>query len=226
MRDMRLMCVPRGKESSEAKCKKSGDSSQETVVRRQELGARNQEVGVGSLEPGGRKARISPFPAGFFPVVCAPWPACPGHPRLGVVGLAIAGLLLTSCGRPPEKVIDIQLFQQWQLQPGDVVAGRRLLGGLGDLSIDIKGKPIYAPFNGKVQPTTKVGCVVFSSPEVPAYSFRLCGLDHPKTGALQRGEEIGSGDVLQFAALRKQPNGKWAIVEPSQTILARTLSQS
>jgi hypothetical protein len=135
-------------------------------------------------------------------------------------------LLLTSCGRPAEKVIDIQLFQQWQLQPGDVVAGRRLLGGLGDLSIELKGKPIYAPFNGKVQPTTKAGCVVFSSPEVPAYWFRLCGLDRPKTGSLQKGQEIGSGDILQFAALRKQPNGKWAIVEPSQTILERTLSQS
>jgi hypothetical protein len=134
-------------------------------------------------------------------------------------------LLLTSCGSKPEPPIDVQLFQSWQLQPGDVVAGRRLVGGLGDLSIDLKGNPTYAPFNGKVQPT-KAGCVVFSSPEVPAYMFRLCGLDRPRTGLLQKGDAIGSGAILQFAALRKQPNGKWAIVEPSQAILERTLNQS
>lgn len=145
--------------------------------------------------------------------------------RLPWLAPALAGGLLTSCGRPAEPPIELQLFQQWQLQPGDVVAGRRLLGGLGDLSIELKGQPIYAPFNGKVQPTTKAGCVVFSSTEVPAYSFRLCGLDRPKTGPVQKGDEIGGGDILQFAALRKQPNGKWAIVEPSQAILEKTLKQ-
>jgi hypothetical protein len=135
----------------------------------------------------------------------------------------IAGFLLTSCGRPPEPPIDIQLFQNWQLQPGESVAGRRILGGLGDLSVELKGKPIYAPFNGKVQPT-KTGCVAFSSPELPSYLLRLCGLDRPKTGVLQKGDEIGAGEILQFAALRKQPNGKWAIVEPSKSILQQTLS--
>ena len=211
MLDMRLMFAPRGKRTGGDRSQALADWWQPSGDRRQETGNRRQEVGD-------RNIQAWPFALHLSSSWHYYW--------LGYLMPTIAGLLLTGCGRPPEKVIDIQLFQQWQLQPGDLIAGRRLLGGLGDLSIELKGKPIYAPFNGKVQPTTKGGCVVFSSPEVPAYWFRLCGLDHPKTGALQKGEEIGSGDSLQFAALRKQPNGKWAIVEPSQAILERTLKQS
>jgi len=200
MPDMPLMCGVRAKGVRVIK------------VRRQKLEGRSEAVEARRQATGSLNS--SPFAFYRLPFTLSPW---------RWVVPAIAGLLLVSCNRPVEPPIDLKLFQQWQFQPGDMIAGRRLLGGLGDLSIELKGKPIYAPFTGKVQPTTKAGCVVFSSSELPAYSFRLCGLDQPKTGPLQKGEEIGSGAILQFAALRKQPNGKWAIVEPSVSMLERTL---
>jgi hypothetical protein len=135
-------------------------------------------------------------------------------------------LLSTSCSPSPnsESTIDIKLYQTWELQPGDTVAGRPVLGGLGDISIHLDGNNVYAPFDGKIQ-FDKRRCAIFSSPDVPAYLFRLCGLSAPRLGNLKQGEEIGSGELLQFAALRKQPNGTWAIVEPAKSILERTLAK-
>jgi hypothetical protein len=134
-------------------------------------------------------------------------------------------LLISGCSRQPtEPARVLQLQQQWELQPGDQVAGHRIAGSLGDISIELKGDSVYAPVDGRVQPHIP-GCVVFSGAEIPAYLFRLCGLNHPKLGEVQQGEAIGSGDYLQFAALRRQPNGKWAMVEPSTSILEQTLKR-
>ena len=72
----------------------------------------------------------------------------------------------------------------------------------------------------------KQGCVFFSTAEIPAYKFRFCGLNAPQLGNLRQGDPIGKGDTMQFAALRKQPDGKWAIVEPAKNILERTLKAS
>lgn len=124
--------------------------------------------------------------------------------------------------QPP---IDIQLFQKWELQRGDTIAGYRVLGGLGDISIALKGGSAYAPFDGEAQ-IGKQGCVFFSTAEIPAYKFRLCGLNDPQLGKLRQGDPIGKGDTMLFAALRKQPDGKWAIVEPAKNILERTLKTS
>ncbi|NET30515.1 MAG: hypothetical protein F6K19_00685 [Cyanothece sp. SIO1E1] len=143
-------------------------------------------------------------------------------------GLWIVILLMsTSCGQnqadePPRAA---QIHQSWELQPGDEIGNYRVVAGLGDITIDLDGNSIYAPFEGRVQPSTQEDCVIFSSAEVPAYLFRLCGIRRPKLGQLQEGQVIGSGEYLHFAALRRQPNGKWAIVEPSSQILERTLSQ-
>lgn len=134
--------------------------------------------------------------------------------------------ILTGCNTSSKQStpVEIDLYQQWQLQPGDTIAGRTVTGGLGDVSIDLAGESIYAPFNGRIQPT-KADCYVFSSAEVPGYMFRLCGISPRKQGDLSQGEEIGSGEHLEFAALRKQADGKWAIVEPSRDILERTLQK-
>ena len=138
----------------------------------------------------------------------------------GVVLAAIA-----ACGRSPTVAHrNIPLHQQWALQPGSEVGGYRIMGGLGDVSIEIKGKAIRAPFDGKVQPTDH-DCVAFTSPEVPAYLFRLCGLQRPRLGAVQAGDKIGKGQVLQFAAMRRQPDGTWALVEPSVEMLERTVGE-
>jgi hypothetical protein len=143
------------------------------------------------------------------------------------VAIAILALLRFGCSRQktteltPQK---IQLAQTWELQPGSAIAGYQVAGGLGDISIFLGGKAVFAPFTGSVQPY-QGNCVLFSSDEVPAYLFRLCGLKQPQVGDVRRGDVIGAGTYLQFAALRKQPNGTWAFVEPSRSILERTLKQ-
>ncbi|NJR52937.1 MAG: hypothetical protein HC780_28630 [Leptolyngbyaceae cyanobacterium CSU_1_3] len=132
--------------------------------------------------------------------------------------------LLGGCksAKVDEAPIDIKLYQKWELQPGDTIAGYPVRGSLGDISIDLHNNRVYAPFDGKAQ-VDKRGCVIFSTPDVPAYLFRLCGLNSPKLGLLSQGDEIATGESLQFAALRKQPDGTWAIVEPAKNILERTL---
>jgi hypothetical protein len=136
----------------------------------------------------------------------------------------LLGWLLVGCSSqattPP--LVDIQLYQQWQLQPGDTIAGRSVTGGLGDISIQLDGNPVYAPFDGKVDPT-QANCVLFSSADVPGYLFRFCGLTAPKLGDIRQGDPIGSGNHLEFATLRKQSDGRWAMVEPAKSILERIL---
>jgi len=140
---------------------------------------------------------------------------------------AIVLLLLTSCNRDPapDPPLDIRIFQAWELQPGDSIKGYTVLGGLGDISIALNGNSVYAPFVGTARRDAR-SCLLFASPDVPAYLFRYCGLNNPRYGAVQQGATIGSASTLQFAALRKQADGTWAIVEPSKQILERTLTKS
>jgi len=137
---------------------------------------------------------------------------------------ALVALLMGGCTSvaKTEATLDLQLLQRWELQPGDTLSGYSVLGGLGDISIALNGQAVYAPFDGKTQWDTRQ-CIIFSTPDVPAYLFRLCGLKEPKLGAIAQGEPIGTAAILQFATLRKQAD-KWAMVEPSKTILQRTLT--
>jgi hypothetical protein len=134
-------------------------------------------------------------------------------------------VLATGCGdvSSKEEIRNVQIQQSWEFQPGDTIAGHRVAGSLGDISLELNGGNVYAPFDGRVQPNTIQGCVIFSSPDVPAYVFRLCDLKQPKLGQVKQGEKIGTANFLQFAALRRQPDGKWAMVEPAGDILQRTL---
>jgi hypothetical protein len=122
---------------------------------------------------------------------------------------------------PPEPY-HLKVEQVWELESGQRVADYLITGGLGDVSIALKGGAIHAPFKGEVQ-SLKSGCIVFSSSEVPAYLFRFCGVDRVSLGKVKLGDTIASADYLQFATLRKQPNGAWAIVEPSREILEQIL---
>jgi hypothetical protein len=135
---------------------------------------------------------------------------------------------LNSCSLLPtqgeaEPPMEFQLAQKWELQPGDEIGGRTVRGGLGDISIELQGNAVYAPFQGKVQ-RDKRNCAIFTSPDVPAYMFRLCGLISPAMGTMPQGKMIGRGHMLEFATLRKQPDGKWALVEPSKQVLELTLN--
>ncbi len=141
-----------------------------------------------------------------------------------VLGVLLV-LLPIGCTPSPKgsPSVDLQLYQKWELQPGDSIVGRKVLGGLGDISIALDGSSVYAPFDGKTQFDQR-RCLLFSSPDVPAYQFRLCGLDNPRLGEVNQGDSLGRGQHLEFAALRKQPNGTWAIVEPARSVLERTLT--
>lgn len=152
--------------------------------------------------------------------------ALPRHLVSCLLGLAcLGGLSLTGCqppSQPAPRVLNLQ--QQWELEPGDTIAGHLITGGLGDISIDLQGQRLYAPFAGDLEPTPQPQCVIYSTPEVPAYLFRFCGLRHPRLGTLKAGQVIGSGRYLQFATLRRQPEGTWIIVEPSTGILEQALN--
>lgn len=140
----------------------------------------------------------------------------------------VAVVLCASCSTlptTPEPPRTIQIQQDWQLQPGDSIGEYQIAAGLGDISIELEGRKVYAPFDGRVQPNVR-DCVLFSSPDVPAYLFRICGLNQPHFGSIQAGDPIGSGKYLHFATLRKLPEGTWTIVEPSRSILEKLLSPS
>lgn len=146
--------------------------------------------------------------------------------RGSLAGLATLFLPFGCAPAPSDSPpLNIKLYQAWELQPGDSLGDRRILGGLGDISIALDGNNVYAPFDGRTQLDQR-RCLIFSSPDVPAYLFRLCGLKDARPGTVNQGDTIGSGTLLQFATLRKQPNGTWAIVEPAKAILERTLKKS
>jgi hypothetical protein len=149
-----------------------------------------------------------------------------GWVRLGKRSLEVVIVLCTSCSTQPTTLPEpprkIHIQQDWQLQPGDQIGEYQIVAGLGDISIDLSGRKVYAPFDGRVQPNVR-GCVLFSSPDVPAYLFRICGLQQPRFGTVEEGDPIGSGQYLHFATLRKLPEGTWTIVEPSRTILEKLL---
>ncbi len=140
---------------------------------------------------------------------------------LGMTALVLA---VTGCSRQDQvPVRKVQIQQAWELQPGKTVGGHPVVGGLGDISIRVGGDRVFAPFNGVLQPNDLEHCFIFSSPDVPAYLFRYCGLRHVKLGQVKQGDPIGRADYLEFAAMRRQPDGKWTMVEPAANILERSL---
>ncbi len=138
-------------------------------------------------------------------------------------------LLLSGLGacsvRPSASVAPraLNVQQTWQMQPGTQVGNYSVVASLGDVSIDLGGDRIYAPFDGVLQPQTDSECLIFSSPEVPSYLFRLCGVENANLGEVAQGESLGQVQLLHFAALRKQPDGRWALVEPARDLLERVL---
>lgn len=140
-------------------------------------------------------------------------------------GLILSLGLASSCTAAPQvdnTIPEPKLYQSWQLKLGDEIAGSTVTGGLGDISIALNGKSVYAPSAGAAY-IDKRGCVYFAGTDTPAYLFRLCGLNAPKLGTLKAGDAIAVGETLQFATLLKQADGSWALVEPDKSLLQRTL---
>lgn len=141
--------------------------------------------------------------------------------------LGLSSLLIWGCDRPPTEppTASLQLYQNWQLQPGDQVNSYPVLSGLGDISLRLDGDTIYTPFRGTVY-ATEQDCILLISPDVPAYRFRLCGVQQPTLGEIEGGDRLGTADILTIALLRRQANGTWAMVEPSVTVVERWLPNS
>ena len=148
------------------------------------------------------------------------------------VGFLIAGGLalssaLTGCrNQAIANARRVAIEQSWELSPGDSIEGFAIAAGLGDISIYMRGESVHAPFQGDVElAASGENCIFFSSPEVPAYLFRYCGLKRPQLGSVQAGQSIGHASFLHFATLRRQPEGTWVIVEPSTNVLERSLER-
>jgi len=138
--------------------------------------------------------------------------------------LLLSALCLQSCGaKATTAVKTITLQQQWELNPGDMVAGSTVTGSLGDISLHLKNAKVKAPFDGELSPSESEDCALYSTPEIPAYLFRLCGLSSFEFGQIEAGKVMGKGTYLSFATLRRQPDGTWIIVEPARSVLEKAL---
>ena len=132
--------------------------------------------------------------------------------------------LLAACqsGPPPPRNITIQ--QTWELQVGNQVGNYRISSGLGDITLELGGDPVQMPFDGKLQPMDD-HCIALTSPDVPAYLFRLCGINRPNLGQRSQGNTIGRAERLVFAAFRKEPDGTWALIEPATELIEQFLTE-
>ncbi|MGD1907630.1 MAG: hypothetical protein ACFB0C_16810 [Leptolyngbyaceae cyanobacterium] len=136
------------------------------------------------------------------------------------LGLIVGGCRHSAIATPRE----IMVQQTWELEAGQQISGFQVVASLGDISIDTEGRRIHAPFAGEVELSALArDCVFFSSPEVPAYIFRYCGIRRPHLGSIRLGQAMGTARFLHFSTLRRQPDGTWAIVEPSRHVLERSL---
>ena len=132
--------------------------------------------------------------------------------------------LLAACQSGPPSPRTITVQQTWELQVGNQVSHYRISSGLGDITLELGGDPVHMPFSGKVQSMDE-HCIALTSPEVPAYLFRLCGINRPRLGQHSQGHTIGRAQQLVFAAFRKEPNGTWALIEPATGLIEQFLTE-
>ncbi len=160
------------------------------------------------------------------------------HILAGGVLLLSFGAMFEPIGNPPhihnpqlpaDQTISINIAQDWQLHPGDTIAGYKVAGGIGDIAIELQsgswpmgGATVHAPFNGRVRIDQRQ-CLYYTAPAIPDQMLRLCGLSSPHLGPIAAPQAIGQGRSLQLATLRKQSTGKWAIVEPDKTLIEKLL---
>lgn len=134
--------------------------------------------------------------------------------------------------QPKRKQIEIQ--KVWGIEAGKVIAGQRVIGGLGDISLEFKGI-VKAPLTGYVEGEFVLvteedliegtrDCIIFSSPQMPAYLLKICGLTRRNLGSIDRGSPIGETggklhiSLLSFRKVAHQTN-KWIYVSPSETLI-------
>lgn len=135
----------------------------------------------------------------------------------------------------------IELKKVWEIQAGQLIAGHRVVSGLGDISLEFKGA-IAAPAMGIVERNfvlvsdrtlikTPSDCILFSSPQMPGYLLKVCGLKQRHLGIVNQGVSIGKTNGylhLSLLSFRKDENqvSKWIYVSPSSKLIEKLLRQS
>lgn len=141
------------------------------------------------------------------------------------MGPVVSGaLLVAACQSSPPPPRNIAIQQTWELQVGNQLGDYRISSGLGDITLELAGNPVQMPFDGKVQ-SMDDHCVAITSPEVPAYLFRLCGISRPSLGQKSQGHTLGRAEQLVFATFRKEPDGTWVLIEPATDLIAQFLTE-
>lgn len=147
----------------------------------------------------------------------------------------------TTEGRSPTHVtqnpsdhLEIDLKQNWGIAQGSTMAGHRVIGGLGGLSIASDG-PVYAPVagtvyrqitfitNGQLSQGSE-DCVVLGSDQVPAYLVQLCGVSRPQTGPVTAGQRVGRATGYLHVAVLRQDGAQWMFVPPAPELFEPLLS--
>jgi len=136
----------------------------------------------------------------------------------------------------PSRLREVKVQQSWGVQIGDAIGTASVLGSLGDVSLDHRGR-VFAPVDGWVEGNfvtivgdellpSQPGCVLFSSPQLPSYLMKTCGLVRRYLGAVKAGDPIGrSGGQVHVSLLSQRQaaaegDAEWVYVSPSPEFLA------
>jgi hypothetical protein len=138
------------------------------------------------------------------------------------------------------NIREIELRKTWGIQAGTAIAKHPIVSGLGDISLAFNGKAL-APVDGWVEGKFVLvsdgnllqgtpDCVIFSSPQIPAYLSKLCGFKQRNLGLVEQGMPIGQTNGYLHITLfsyRKNEDGKsvWVYVSPSPQLIENLISQ-
>jgi hypothetical protein len=138
------------------------------------------------------------------------------------------------------QVREIELRNTWGMQAGNAIAKHPIVSGLGDISLSFDGKAL-APVDGWVEGKFVLvsegnllqgtpDCVIFSSPQIPAYLSKLCGFKQRNLGLIEQGMPIGKTNGYLHITLfsyRKNQDGTpaWVYVSPSPQLIENLVSQ-
>jgi hypothetical protein len=149
---------------------------------------------------------------------------------------------VTPPGSDAGRLQEVKVQQSWGLQIGDAIGTATVVGSLGDVSLSHRGR-VFAPVDGWVEGdfVTIVGdellpsepdCVLFSSPQLPSYLMKACGLVQRYLGAVEAGQPIGrTGGALHVSLLSRRRDqaansdaeAEWVYVSPSPEFLAQAI---
>ncbi len=139
-----------------------------------------------------------------------------------------------SAARSPRTVREIELQNTWGVKAGDAIEKYFVASGLGDISLAMKGN-VIAPLDGNIEEKFVLisdgslirgtsDCVIFSSPQMPAYLIKLCGLKSRNLDLVEGGKPIGkTNGYLHISLFSYRPHpdsgAMWVYVPPSPQLL-------